>query len=407
MVGGVGERHQLDRTGSAGGIVGDRPGPSGIGVDVLDDPAVLGEHALPTVRRRGRGLTTGGGDDDGVDRTVGFDDRVQRVGRRRRSRAPNSTWWHRMDRASSAAVERRGQTRAVGDDDTGPHLCRCDLGRGRLVEDRTEPGIAAAGARLLGLGFGQGTGKDHVEHPGEGDHMVGAHHFDEAGFVDDGHFRTAGEEHPAGAPPESFTDQVGAERTEVLGAGHREEGDAATTRLAGLPGPLEGRGHHPGGRDGRHGVDGDARWCLPSQLPGEGGDGPLGAAVGTGIGGPPPRAGGDAEDAAVPGGGHERQCGVEHVEVALEVHGQHRQPVLLGALSEVGLPGDAGDIDDGVEPAVLVDQLPEQGADRLGRRSPTPMRPGPNHPPPRCDRPWSPRAPEAARTRRGSPAGRR
>jgi hypothetical protein len=59
------------------------------------------------------------------------------------------------------------------------------------------------------------------------------------------------------------------------------------------------------------------------------------------------------------------QCGVDHVEVALEVHGQHRQPVLLAAPPEVGLPGNTGDIDDGVEPAVLVDQLPEQAADRL------------------------------------------
>ena len=42
------------------------------------------------------------------------------------------------------------------------------------------------------------------------------------------------------------------------------------------------------------------------------------------------------------------------------MHGQHGQPVLLGALAEVGLPGDAGHVDHGVEPAVLVDQLLEQ-----------------------------------------------
>ena len=132
-----------------------------------------------------------------------------------------------------------------------------------------------------------------------------------------------------------------------------------------LSGPLEGGGHHPGGRDGRQGVDGHARRCLTSQLPGEGGDGPLGAAVGAGIGGPPPRSRGDAEDAAVARRGHQRQGGVEHVEVALEVHGEHRPPVLLGAPTEVGLPGDAGDVDDGIEPAVLVHELPEQGADRL------------------------------------------
>ena len=62
---------------------------------------------------------------------------------------------------------------------------------------------------------------------------------------------------------------------------------------------------------------------MPAQLPGQGGHGPLGAAVAAGVGGPPPRAGGDAEDAAVPGGGHERQGGVEHVEVAPEVHVEH------------------------------------------------------------------------------------
>ena len=69
----------------------------------------------------------------------------------------------------------------------------------------------------------------------------------------------------------------------------------------------------------------------------------------------------------MPGRGHERQGGVEHVEVALEVHVEHRQPVLLGALGEVGLPGDAGHVDDGVEPAVLVDQLA-----RTGRRTASP-----------------------------------
>ena len=50
--GGVGEGHQLDRAVGAGGVVGGGPGPSGVGMDVLDDPAVLGQHPLPTVRRR-------------------------------------------------------------------------------------------------------------------------------------------------------------------------------------------------------------------------------------------------------------------------------------------------------------------------------------------------------------------
>ncbi len=198
--------------------------------------------------------------------------------------------------------------------------------------------------------------------------MVGAHHLDEAGFIDDGRFRSAGEEHLAGAPVESFSDEVGAERTQVLGACHREERDSATARLARLPGALECRGHHPGGGDRRHGVDGDARRNLPSQLPRKRGDSTLGAAVGTSVSCPPPRAGGDAEDATVPRSAHERQSGAEYVEVALEVHGEHRQPILLAALSEVGLPRDPGDIDYGVEPPLLVGELAEQAADCLAVR---------------------------------------
>ena len=50
--------------------------------------------------------------------------------------------------------------------------------------------------------------------------------------------------------------------------------------------------------DRRHGVDDHARRRVPTQLPGERGDGALGAAVGAGVGRPPARARGDAEDAA-------------------------------------------------------------------------------------------------------------
>jgi hypothetical protein len=48
------------------------------------------------------------------------------------------------------------------------------------------------------------------------------------------------------------------------------------------------------------------------------------------------------------------------------VHGEHREPVLLGALSEVGLSGDTRHIHDGVEPPVLVRELTEQTADCIG-----------------------------------------
>ena len=95
----------------------------------------------------------------------------------------------------------------------------------------------------------------------------------------------------------------------------------------------------------------------------------------------------------------------EDVEVAVEVHGEHAAPVLLGARGEARRPGDAGHVDHRVEPAVLVDQLVEQLADRRRRRSPRPTRPGPSRRRRRCDRRWSPRAPGAARSRRATRAG--
>src|ERR1035437_6962870 len=160
--GGVGEGHQLDRTVSAGRVVGGCPGPYGISVDVHGDPAVLGEYPLPTIRRGGRRLTTGRSNDDSVDRTGSVDDGVQRVGSL--AEAVSELSQVTLDGPGlKRGSNRRGQTWAVGHDDTGPHLRRCDLGRPWLVEDRPEPGIAAAGARLLDLGFGKGGGDDRSE----------------------------------------------------------------------------------------------------------------------------------------------------------------------------------------------------------------------------------------------------
>ena len=67
----------------------------------------------------------------------------------------------------------------------------------------------------------------------------------------------------------------------------------------------------------------------------------------------------------MPGAGHERQRRFEHVEVPPQVHGEHREPVLLGAFCEAGVARDARHVDDGVEPAVLVDQLLEQAPQRV------------------------------------------
>ncbi len=59
--------------------------------------------------------------------------------------------------------------------------------------------------------------------------------------------------------------------------------------------------------------------------------------------------------------GHEGERRLEHVEVAPEVDREQRHEILFGPLGEVGLAGDAGDVDHGIEPAALVDELTEQG----------------------------------------------
>ena len=194
----VGQGHQLDRAAGVGGVVGDRPGPSGIGVDALDDVPVLGQHLLPTVGRRGRRRSTGRGDDDGVDRTVRLRHGAQGARRRRRSRGrarPGGT-------GRTGPRGRRPATRPAAGGRTrrrtsAPCAGVGSAGLGRLVEDRPEAGVAATGAGLVGLGLGERRGDDLVEHPGEGDDRVGPHHLDEAGLVDDGHLRPAGEEHLA------------------------------------------------------------------------------------------------------------------------------------------------------------------------------------------------------------------
>ena len=65
------------------------------------------------------------------------------------------------------------------------------------------------------------------------------------------------------------------------------------------------------------------------------------------------------------GRGHERQRGAQHVEVAVEVHVEHRTPVVLDAGGESGGAADAGDVHDRVERAELVDELGEERADRV------------------------------------------
>ena len=239
------------------------------------------------------------------------------------------------------------------------------LGGRRLVEDRPEAGVGSAVTRLCRLGPHEGTRNDGLQDPVEGGHPVGTDHLEQAGPVDDPDFRASGEEHLARAPPEIVADEVGAERAEVLGSRDRIEREpapaAGSSRCAG---PFQCRGDHPGVGDRRHRVDRHARRGLAAELPGEGRHGPLGGAVPAGVGRPPSRTGRDAHNVPVPRSGHERQCRLEHVEVAPEVHVEQCEPVFLGALGEIGLPGDAGHVHDGVEALVLVRQFSEQVVQR-------------------------------------------
>ena len=68
---GVGERHEADRAVRGRRVVGHGSGPRGVGVDLVDDAGVLGEHALPAARRGGRRRGAAQRDDDGVERPGG------------------------------------------------------------------------------------------------------------------------------------------------------------------------------------------------------------------------------------------------------------------------------------------------------------------------------------------------
>jgi hypothetical protein len=152
---------------------------------------------------------------------------------------------------------------------------------------------------------------------------------------------------------------------DVFGTWHRVEGKSASpARVAGLLCPLKRSFHHASVGYGRECIDGDALRRDAAELPREGGHDPFGGAVATGVGGPPARTRSDPEDAAVPSRRHEWEGGLEHVEIAVEVHVEESEPVLLGTPGDVALTGDSGHVDHRIEPAVLLRQFPEQGMER-------------------------------------------
>ena len=194
---------------------------------------------------------------------------------------------------------------------------------------------------------------------------MGSNGLDKSRLVDDSHLGSAGEEDLAAAPAETIADDVGTERPDVLGARHGVEGQsAAAARVAGLLRPLEGGLHHAGVGDGGEGIDGDAWGSDAAQLPGEGGHDALGRAVATGVGSPPTRTRRNPEDAAVPGRRHERKRCFQHVEIAVQVHVEESEPVLLGSPGDVALPGDSGHVDHGIEPAMFFGQVTEERVER-------------------------------------------
>ena len=300
------------------------------------------------------------------------------------------TVWHAIDLASSAAVRaavRSGRSLTIAQDRTSPAAGSAGAGSSKIDPNL---GFAPPSVAWLVSAVTKARGTAGVQDAGQGGDAVRAHDLDEAGLVDDGHLGPAGEEDLAAAPRGLVRDQVRRERAQVLGARDGVERQPAPAAGAAFGSrPLQRRRDHAGVGDRRERVDRHPRGGNPSQLPGQCRDDPLGGAVPARVGGSPSRAGGDTEDAAVPGFGHEGQGRIEDVEVTPEVHVEQRDPVFLGPAGEVALPGDAGDVHHRMEAAVLVGELFEERALPPSRRSPRRTRREPNRRQRRCEPPWN------------------
>ena len=145
--GGVGERHQPDRALGPRGVVGHGPGPRRRrrGCCSTMPACSASTRSHPVVEPAGR-RAAGEGDDDRVERTDRARPRRQRVG------GAGEAGARPADRRSRCSVTPRASRAAVtaaassGRSVTTAHE-RTDRGRpvavGRLVEDRSEPGVAA------------------------------------------------------------------------------------------------------------------------------------------------------------------------------------------------------------------------------------------------------------------------
>ena len=314
----VGDRDHPDGPVGCCREVGDRPGPRRVGVDPVDDAGVLVEHALPRrdARRHDRSraspasatTTASTGPDSrataaSAPRPASNRGRGLRDGRRTRRRGTSSAV---VIAAPAASVRRPRQRRA-------PACAAALAARRRLVEDRAEPGVAAAvlacGPRPARARWGRLSSTC-----GQRADVGGAHHLEEPGR--DHHATSAPAKitcprHPTRSPRRRGGRRSARAARAADASSDRDTPPVADRARSGSRRPPgeERPGHHPGHGDRRHGVDRHPARRNLAELPGERGDGPLGAAVRAGVGGPPPRARGDAEDPAVPGGGHDRQRG--------------------------------------------------------------------------------------------------
>ena len=133
------------------------------------------------------------------------------------------TRWHVMDRASSAAVSdaaTTGRSVTTAHDRTAADARSAGIASSKIGPNR---GLLAPSLTCVLSAGANARGMTTSSTRGQGRHLVAAHHLEEAGLADHRDLRSAGEEHPAGAPSESVADEVGTDRPEVFGAQHRAQ----------------------------------------------------------------------------------------------------------------------------------------------------------------------------------------
>ena len=308
--GAIGDGDDPDRPLALRGIVRHGTDPPGVGTDVLRDARVLVENLLPPIAGVRCPVVTDESHHDGVKgpALASLPAPVVSPPHRTSALMPDRLGIHSdgLDSSCGKGVgERRAPRVVIGDDCARAAVIRLLWGLGGLVEDRPEAGVAAPIGGLCRLGCCEGDRNDRLESVGQRDDVGATADLEQARLCEQGQFGTAREDDLASAPGELLAGQIGADRPEVLRRWHRPEVEPAGVR-GGVPGRVVagGRapaaGDHPGGRDRGECIDGHARGCRPTDLPGERRHRPFGAAVRPDIGRAPSRTRGDPQDLAVP-----------------------------------------------------------------------------------------------------------